>query len=84
MNAVNKSWELKQTYNRTTSAELDKLILLGEANGAMAAKLCGAGGSGFVLFLYDSDRNPDFEFAFQAYSTYKPSLIDSGIEVSVL
>ena len=84
VNAVNKSWELKQTYNRTTSAELDKLILLGEANGAMAAKLCGAGGSGFVLFLYDSDRNPDFEFAFQAYSTYKPSLIDSGIEVSVL
>jgi D-glycero-alpha-D-manno-heptose-7-phosphate kinase len=83
-NAVNKSWELKQTYNRTVSKELDKLIFLGEVNGAIASKLCGAGGSGFVLFLYDSNRYPNFDIAFENYSTFKPSLIDSGVEVSAL
>jgi galactokinase/mevalonate kinase-like predicted kinase len=50
----------------------------------ITSKLCGVGESGFVLFFYESNRNPNFDIAFEDYSTFKPLLIDSGVEVSVI
>lgn len=52
IDSVNESWSIKRKMDKTsTSSEIEKIIRLGFHNGALAAKLCGAGKSGFVLFI---------------------------------
>jgi len=50
--ALTQSWELKKDSNPfATNPEIDELIEYGLSSGALGAKLLGAGGAGFVLFL---------------------------------
>lgn len=51
---INESWHLKETLLGGNSHEVNETIAKGESFGAYAAKLCGAGGSGYVLFLGES------------------------------
>jgi len=48
---VSENWELKKSVKDRSSSIIDELIDFGLRNGASASKLCGAGGSGYVLFL---------------------------------
>ena len=49
---LNESWELKKKLSPgVTNKKVDNLINLGLRNGASGAKLLGAGGGGFVLYL---------------------------------
>ena len=49
--SMNKSWILKQQLGSLHSEAVIKTIDEGIKAGAVSAKLCGAGGSGFVLFI---------------------------------
>jgi D-glycero-alpha-D-manno-heptose-7-phosphate kinase len=58
--SVNESWSIKSKMNKTsTSSAIEKIIRLGFHNGAVAAKLCGAGKSGFVLFICEPSSRLD-------------------------
>ena len=49
---LNQSWELKKKLSPGVSnKKIDELINLGLRNGASGAKLLGAGGGGFILYL---------------------------------
>ncbi len=59
-NAMNQSWDLKQQISSTPSDDVIKTITLGRDSGAIASKLCGAGGSGFVLFVLGNVSKTNF------------------------
>jgi D-glycero-alpha-D-manno-heptose-7-phosphate kinase len=46
-----------------TTPQMDKLVETGLANGAEAAKICGAGGGGCIAFLCADERKADVERA---------------------
>lgn len=46
-----ENWKIKKSIKERSSSKIDALIAFGLSNGALSAKLCGAGGSGYVLFL---------------------------------
>lgn len=49
---VDKSWELKKAASPVASTEtIEKLYELARTGGALGAKVCGAGGAGFMLVL---------------------------------
>jgi D-glycero-alpha-D-manno-heptose-7-phosphate kinase len=53
---INESWKLKKSLDaQSSSSEVDSVINSGLKVGAIGAKLCGAGHSGFVLFICDSE-----------------------------
>ena len=54
---LNEGWRLKRSLHpEVANDEIDALIEKGLAAGACGAKLLGAGGGGFVLFLCPADR----------------------------
>jgi D-glycero-alpha-D-manno-heptose-7-phosphate kinase len=53
-----RQWERKRTLPGVTDAGIDAAITSGCAAGAYGAKLCGAGGAGFLLFVAPPDRHP--------------------------
>ena len=54
---LNESWEAKRaTWEGVSNPLLEQVIATGMANGATAAKVSGAGGGGFVMFLCDPTR----------------------------
>lgn len=62
---LNLSWELKKESNPyATTDEIDDVIKLGLSKGALGAKLLGAGGAGFVLFLVPKDFRHEFLMSF--------------------
>ncbi len=49
---LNKSWEIKKKLsNKVSNKKIDRLIKTGINNGAVGAKLLGAGAGGFLLFV---------------------------------
>ena len=62
---INRAWELKKLSNpMATISEADALISRGHASGALAAKVLGAGGGGFVLFVVEKPNHLRFESEF--------------------
>lgn len=54
---MNESWNIKKKLSKkVTNYKIDKIISLGLKNGACGAKLLGAGGGGFVLFLTKNNQ----------------------------
>ena len=59
--AMAAAWELKRTImGGVLDPDVEQLIERGRNQGALAGRLCGAGGSGFVLFLTEPDGREDF------------------------
>jgi D-glycero-alpha-D-manno-heptose-7-phosphate kinase len=53
---VREEWKLRKTNSpRITTPLIEKLIKAATANGAKAAKVCGAGGGGCVIFFAEPD-----------------------------
>jgi len=51
---LDKSWEAKKnTATSVTNSKIDQLIKFAKENGALACKVSGAGGGGFIYFLAD-------------------------------
>ena len=54
----NQNWQIKKIISPTITTDfLEEVYEVALANGAMGAKICGAGGGGHVIFLVDiNDR----------------------------
>jgi D-glycero-alpha-D-manno-heptose-7-phosphate kinase len=53
---LREEWKLRKTNSpRITTPLIEKLIKAATANGAKAAKVCGAGGGGCVVFLTEPE-----------------------------
>jgi D-glycero-alpha-D-manno-heptose-7-phosphate kinase len=56
---MERSWQAKKrTAQSITNSRIDQLYDLAEANGAIAGKVSGAGGGGFVIFVARPERRP--------------------------
>ncbi len=70
--------ERKKLHSKVTNKKINKLINIGLTNGAIAAKLCGAGGGGSILFFCDNKKRLmkklnciDFKFDFNGLQWIK-------------
>jgi D-glycero-alpha-D-manno-heptose-7-phosphate kinase len=79
--AMNRSWELKQQLGSIHSDEVSQTIQTGLSAGAISAKLCGAGGSGFVLFILGDISKDSFSSNFPNKKIQEISLHSNGSEV---
>jgi D-glycero-alpha-D-manno-heptose-7-phosphate kinase len=53
---LREEWKLRKTNApRITTPKIEKLIEVARRNGALAAKVCGAGGGGCVVFLCEPE-----------------------------
>ena len=75
---TNEGWFRKQRQISNIDSEVEQIIKIGMNKGAQAAKLCGAGGSGFVLFLCDPERANEVRKAFAQTQVVVPKIVDYG------
>ncbi|MCA1590329.1 MAG: GHMP kinase [Acidobacteria bacterium] len=76
----------KQLSPHITTPQMDHLIDTALANGAIAAKVCGAGGGGCIAFYCEDGRKADVEKALAAKpgaEVLKWSIRNEGLQVSV-
>lgn len=79
---INLAWQMKIASNpASTNSEIDNLIEFGVRNGATGAKLLGAGGSGFVLFVVHPETMEKFVDAMGQRSVLRirPDYIGSSV-----
>jgi D-glycero-alpha-D-manno-heptose-7-phosphate kinase len=85
IDSVNESWNIKKEMDKTsTSNEVEKIIRSGFYNGALAAKLCGAGKSGFVLFICEPSSRLDLIKVFGTEKCESFEFIKSGSTIKSL
>jgi D-glycero-alpha-D-manno-heptose-7-phosphate kinase len=77
-------WDKKKLVITNLDDEVNQIIERGLANGAAAAKLCGAGGSGFVLFLAKPERIQKLRDSFPASQVVTPLFDSQGVQVNEL
>jgi D-glycero-alpha-D-manno-heptose-7-phosphate kinase len=59
---LRQEWEArKKNHPGITTAAIERLITLARRRGALAAKACGAGGGGCVVFLVEPGNKPEVE-----------------------
>ena len=79
--AINNSWQLKKKLNpKVTTPKIDKIIKKGLDSGALASKLLGAGGGGFVLFYVKNSSINRFKKKMKKFSPIKLNLDTVGTE----
>ena len=79
--ATQEGWQRKQKQIREVHPEVSKIMQMGKRHGAQAAKLCGAGGSGFVLFLTRPELMGNLQSAFSADQVVRPRIENEGVSV---
>jgi D-glycero-alpha-D-manno-heptose-7-phosphate kinase len=81
-NLINKSWELKKISNPMASTrEIDHMIKVAKDNGALGAKLLGAGESGFVLLVCDPEEISNVRAQLSEYKFLKVKMDLEGTRV---
>jgi D-glycero-alpha-D-manno-heptose-7-phosphate kinase len=78
---MNIGWMLKKEISTHLNSEVDELIQFGLENGALAGKLCGAGGSGFAAFLIEPDKKNLFLTNFDESQIVDVAMIETGQEL---
>jgi len=78
---VNEAWTLKQEYTSEVSRQIQEIIDIGFKNGASAAKLCGAGGSGFVLILFEEKHLENLKASYRDHKIIFPKITGRGSEI---
>ena len=77
-----KSWELKKKLSpKVSNKKIDKLINFGLNNGACGAKLLGAGGGGFVLFMCKENMREKLISKFSKNSVVPLKISFAGTQV---
>ena len=77
--SVRLAWNLKTEFAQVDSVTLE-MIHIGTSLGADAAKLCGAGGGGYVLFLGEPEVISRLRREFPAKHILDFRLTESGVE----
>ncbi len=68
---ITKGWEIKKKLgNKVTNSKIDRIISEALSSGAMAAKLMGGGGEGFVLALCEKDSVEKVQKSMMDYSDF--------------
>lgn len=80
-NGVNEAWALKQEFTSKVSEQVREIIDIGFDNGASAAKLCGAGGSGFVLILFEERNLQSLKTAYHNHKIIFPKITTTGSQI---
>jgi len=81
---LNLDWEAhKKSHPGITTPRIERLVAVARKQGALAAKACGAGGGGCVLFFVDPENRQRVESALaQKGARLLPSQISTtGLEV---
>lgn len=78
-NAIRHSWELKKIISKQSENDsVNSLIAQGISMGAYGGKLCGAGGSGFILFIVDPTDKTRFISRFQSEGAQEITINERG------
>jgi D-glycero-alpha-D-manno-heptose-7-phosphate kinase len=65
---LREEWKLRKTNSpRITTPMIEKLVAVAKRQGALAAKVCGAGGGGCVVFLTEPDNREHISAALRSY-----------------
>tara|TARA_B100000900_G_scaffold410925_1_gene429647 strand:+ start:30 stop:1043 length:1014 start_codon:yes stop_codon:yes gene_type:complete len=57
---LRKNWELKKNLNsKVSTSKINQIYNLGIKNGALAGKILGAGGGGFIMFIIDGKKTKE-------------------------
>jgi len=76
---LDKNWQLKKSLSKKVSnKDIDCLYDLGKKNGAIGGKLLGAGGSGFILFYCEKNKQSKLRQALNSLKEYKFKFDDNG------
>jgi len=79
--ALNASWSLKRNFGpQVAPSNVDILIAKGLSSGAIAAKLCGAGGAGFILFMVPENLSIQCRQALGVEKTLDFSFTSNGAQ----
>ena len=79
--ALNISWSLKRNFGpQVAPSNIDNLIAKGLSAGAIAAKLCGAGGAGFILFMVPEGSSYQCRRALGMEKTLEFSFTSNGAQ----
>lgn len=84
---LNFSWDIKKQLNKNVSnKKIDKIYDYAKKNGAMAGKLCGAGGAGYMLFLVSPEKQKDFLKKMKKKNLYPTDFSCSwdGLDVKII
>jgi D-glycero-alpha-D-manno-heptose-7-phosphate kinase len=80
--ALNQAWDYKKTLSSSISNDaVEDLIAMGRGLGATGAKLLGAGGSGFVLFIVPEENQEKFLASMDRTKVINPSLDVDGAKL---
>jgi D-glycero-alpha-D-manno-heptose-7-phosphate kinase len=78
-NAVRIGWEYKQDLTLKHSHSVSTIVKAAVEHGAGAVKLCGAGGSGFVLVLAETDKLPAITKSLSGFKFISPRFVNTGV-----
>jgi D-glycero-alpha-D-manno-heptose-7-phosphate kinase len=77
--AIDESWEIKKKYSKQIQSKIiESAIQAGKNSGALVAKLCGAGGSGFILFGHSENKQEDIINCFGKEFCVPANFINEG------
>jgi D-glycero-alpha-D-manno-heptose-7-phosphate kinase len=82
---LREEWKLRKTNSpRITTPIIERLIAVALRQGALAAKVCGAGGGGCVVFLTEPDNREHVSAAIRSYGGHVlPAMVArDGLTVS--
>jgi D-glycero-alpha-D-manno-heptose-7-phosphate kinase len=80
--ALSQAWDYKKTLSSSISNDaIEDLIEKGRKKGATGAKLLGAGGSGFVLFIVPEENQERFLASMDSTKILNPSLDFDGAKL---
>ncbi len=78
---IRESWEIKKKFQNVTNPLINNLITKGLREGAIGAKLLGAGGGGFIMFLCSKDGKENLLKALKPYCSIPINISRKGSEV---
>jgi D-glycero-alpha-D-manno-heptose-7-phosphate kinase len=82
--SVREGWRLKKNFIDNNSAEIKEAEIKLEKYGQKVAyKLCGAGGTGFILALAEPDIIEDFIPNFPNSTIIRPELVSHGFQATL-
>lgn len=81
--AMSEGWEIKRklSANVETDRRVDSIIEDGLSGGALSGRLCGAGGTGFLLFLVEPSKREKLLDKLKEYSAFAIHSESSGSKV---
>ena len=79
---MKEGWLMKKRQIAEVDIEVHDIIKKGISKGASAAKLCGAGGSGFVLFICDPESVNSVRNSFSQSQVVIPKVVNSGVSAN--